>query len=217
MILAAGRGERMGALTADTPKPLLRVGGQYLIEHAIANIVAAGIHDIVINISYHGNQIKEALGNGERYGVSIVYSEEKERLEVGGGIVQALPLLGREPFIVMSSDIVTDFPLATLSSRLTGLAHLVMVDNPAFHTGGDFGIQNGYANRQAMPTLTFASIGIYHPALFETLSEGHFRWSKVLFPAIDSGQVTAEKYAGTWFNVGTPEELLLANQSVKEA
>src|SRR5437762_5289345 len=101
MILAAGRGERMGNLTAHQPKPLLQMRGRYLIEYAIASLKQAGIHEIVINVSYHANQIQTALGDGARYGVSIAYSEEPERLETGGGIFHALPLLGDEPFIVM--------------------------------------------------------------------------------------------------------------------
>ena len=133
MIFAAGRGERMRKLTELLPKPLLHVAGHYLIEYAICNLKRAGIREIVINVSYRGEQIKDALGNGERYGVNIVYSEEKERLETGGGIVQALPLLGDEPFVVMSSDIITDFPLQNLLHYSNSLAHLIMVPNPPYH------------------------------------------------------------------------------------
>src|SRR5437868_3465740 len=110
MILAAGRGERMGELTLNTPKPLLRVDGRYLIEYGIESIKNAGIKEIVINISWHAEKIKAALGDGSQYGVNIIYSEEAERLETGGGIFKALPLLGSEPFLVMSSDIITDYP-----------------------------------------------------------------------------------------------------------
>src|SRR5579862_5971427 len=99
MILAAGRGERMQALTLHTPKPLLTINGHYLIEYTLRLLARAHIRDIVINLAYHGDQIKAALGNGTRYGVSIVYSEEEERLETGGGIFNALPLLGNEPFL----------------------------------------------------------------------------------------------------------------------
>src|SRR5262245_47836758 len=136
MILAAGRGERMGELTSLQPKPLLRVAGHYLIEYAIANIKRAGISDIVINVSYRADQIKSALGDGKRYGVNIVYSEEKERLETGGGIFQALPLLGNEPFLVYSCDIITNYPLNLLPHQPNGLAHLIMVTNPVYHPHG---------------------------------------------------------------------------------
>ncbi len=121
MILAAGRGERMGELTMQTPKPLLRVGEYYLIEYVIVNIKRADIQEIVINISYQGEQIKAFLGDGSRYGVKIFYSEEKERLETGGGIFQALPLLGDKPFIVVSGDVITDFPLSRLPQEPDGI------------------------------------------------------------------------------------------------
>lgn len=212
MILAAGRGERMGELTANTPKPLLQVNGHYLIDYAIASLVRAGIREIVINVSYLGDQIQAALGDGTRYGVHMQYSDEPERLEVGGGIIQALPLLGSEPFLVVSSDIVTDYPLVQLTQAKKALAHLIMVDNPAFHPTGDFGLRDGYVDANATPALTFASMGVYHPSLFVTDKTGHVRWSDIMLPAIKRGDVTGEHYQGIWYNVGSPQELAIANQ-----
>lgn len=217
MILAAGRGERMGELTERTPKPLLRVAGHYLIEYAIASFKRAGIHEIVINVSHLGDQIQSALGNGERYGVAIVYSQEKERLEVGGGIANALPLLGDKPFITMSSDVITDFPLARLPAEPLAMAHVVMVDNPPFNPQGDFGLRDGYADKQATPTFNYAGIAIYRPELFAGCEKGsHFRWSNIMLPAIERAQVTGEYYQGIWYNLGTPQDLALVNQRARE-
>jgi len=209
MILAAGRGERMGELTAQTPKPLLRAGGRYLIDYAIQNLKQAGIKEIVINISYRAEQIKSALGDGSHYGVNIFYSEEAERLETGGGIFQALPLLGDEPFLVVSGDIITDFPLQQLPQHLDGLAHLVMVPNPAWHPHGDFGLHEGRLVLPADAKFTFGNIGVYHPALFANCQPGHFRLASLLNPAIEAGQVTGELYQGKWHNVGTPADLFV--------
>src|SRR5690349_6664277 len=101
MILAAGRGERMGPLTAAQPKPLLTVGGVPLIEHHLTRLARCGVDEIVINLSYRGAQIREHLGDGRRFGVAIAYSEEGEPpLETAGGIVHALPLLGEGPFLL---------------------------------------------------------------------------------------------------------------------
>jgi len=211
MILAAGRGQRMGELTTDCPKPLLRVKGRYLIDYAISSIKLAGIRDIVINVSYHGEQIKNALGNGMQYGVAITYSEEEERLETGGGIFQALPLLGKEPFIVVSSDIMTDYPLRELPQQPQGLAHLVMVSNPVFHPGGDYGLRDGKIELNVEQKLTYANVGVYRPELFSQCEPGHFRLTKVLNPAIDAGQVSGEQYHGAWHNVGTPADLAEVN------
>lgn len=207
MILAAGRGERMGALTATLPKPLLQANNRYLIEYSIQYLKDFGVTDIVINLAYQGAKIKEALGNGSRYGVHIEYSEEVERLETGGGILQALPLLGDQPFIVLSSDVVTNFPLATLPKQLTGLAHLVVVDNPSFNLKGDFGLEDGYISMQAKPTFTFANVGLYSPALFADCAPGHFPLNRLLFPAIERKQITGQYFKGDWFNIGSPQQL----------
>jgi MurNAc alpha-1-phosphate uridylyltransferase len=212
MILAAGRGERMGELTRHTPKPLLRVGEHYLIEYAIFNLHRAGIHEIVINTSYHGDQIKAALGDGHQYGVHLVYSEEKERLETGGGIFQALPLLGDDPFIVLSADVITDYPLANLPTEPDGLAHLVMVNNPPYHPQGDFGLRDHHLHLDSAPKLTFGNIGVYRKALFQDCTPGHFRLASLLTPAIEKQQVTGEHYLGSWFNVGTPDDLRALTQ-----
>lgn len=213
MILAAGRGERMGALTADTPKPLLRVGQHYLIEYAIANLKKAGIREIVINLAYRGDQIQDALGDGSRYGVALLYSHEPQRLETGGGIFQALSLLGDEPFVVLSADVITAYPLTQLPKKPEGLAHLVMVSNPPYHPGGDFGLRENYIDAAATPKLTFGNVSVLSPALFAGCQPGYFRLGDVLLPAIKKRLITGEHYKGLWYNVGTPDDLALVSQA----
>lgn len=217
MILAAGRGERMRELTMHTPKPLLRASGHYLIEYSIKNLQNAGIYDIVINICYQAEQIKQALGDGSRYGVNLIYSEEQERLETGGGILKALPLLGNAPFLVLSSDIITDYPLATLQNKLQGLAHLIMVPNPPYHPHGDFSIEHGKLTLDKNKTYTFGNIGIYHPDLFAGCQPGFFRLGSLFTPAIAAGQLTGECYEGLWYNVGTPEDLAALNRAREDS
>lgn len=207
MILAAGRGERMGSLTQNTPKPLLRVNNRYLIEYSIAALRKADIREIVINISYQREQIKLALGDGSQYGVAIQYSEEEERLETGGGILQALPLLGSEPFIVISSDIITDYPLENLPWQPQALAHLVLVDNPCFHPRGDFCLNGQQIYSGGSPTFTFSNIGIYRPELFVDCKPGHFRLGDLLYQAAAHRRVTGEYFNGLWHNIGTAEQL----------
>ena len=207
MILAAGRGERMGELTVATPKPLLKVAGQYLIEYSLRACKAAGINDVIINVSYHGGRIQAAIGDGAQYGLNVVYSVEPERLETGGGIVKALAFFEDQPFLVLSSDIITDFPLQTVMRAPAHKAHLVMVANPSFHAEGDFGICDGYANFDVSPKLTFANIGVYHPELFLHATPSRFPLNQLLFPAISQKLITAEQYHGRWYNVGSPKEL----------
>lgn len=207
MILAAGRGQRMRELTDAVPKPLLKVADRYLIEYAIGAMSKMGIQEIIINICYHREQIKLALGNGERYGVRIFYSEETDALETGGGICQALPLLGEEPFVVLSCDVITDYPLEKLTKNPRGLAHIVMVENPAYHPRGDFCLEGDRVYCDVENSFTFGNIGVYRPELFSNYSAGKFRLGDVLKNAISQNQITGELYQGSWHNIGTPEDL----------
>ncbi len=211
MILAAGRGQRMGELTNNQPKLLLKVAGSYLIEHAIQAFSQAGIKEIVINVSYFKEQIMAALGTGRRYGLKLFYSEEKERLETGGGIVKALPLLGEEPFVVWSGDVICDYPLAQLLQQPLRLAHLVMVDNPAFKPQGDYCLnQNHEIEYGPGKTYTFANIGLYRPALFTGCQPIFRRLADIWQDAILQKQITGECYHGLWHNIGTPQDLKTA-------
>jgi MurNAc alpha-1-phosphate uridylyltransferase len=209
MILAAGRGERMGNLTDETPKPLLRAGNKYLIEYPIASLVKAGVREIVINISYQQEKIKSALGDGTRYGVAIQYSEEEERLETGGGILKALPYLGHKPFIVVSSDVIAEYALENLPREPDGLAHLVLVENPVFHLKGDFCLNGKYIyySDSHLNIYTFANIGIYRPELFSGYPVEKIKLASILKPAIIRQQVTGEHFIGQWHNIGTAEQL----------
>lgn len=215
MILAAGRGERMRPLTDTTPKPLLRIGGQTLIERHVHALARAGITELVINHAYLGEQIVQALGDGDAYGVHICYSPETGgSLETGGGIMNALPLLGAEPFLAVNGDIWTDFPFDSLPQQIDCLAHLVMVDNPDNHLQGDFSLSEGRLSQQGPAMLTFSGIGVYRPELFASCSPGAFPLGPLLRTAMDAGQVSGEHYQGSWFDVGTPERLDAVNRVI---
>jgi N-acetyl-alpha-D-muramate 1-phosphate uridylyltransferase len=167
LILAAGRGERMRPLTDTTPKPLLEVHGKPLIVHHIEKLAAAGVNYIAINTSHLADQFPEALGDGSRWGVRIRYSYEGPTpLETGGGMLKALPLLGSEPFIVVSADIWSDIDYAALPWEPEGVAHLVMVPNPDFHPKGDFALLDGKLYDEETPAgaerLTFGNVGARH-------------------------------------------------------
>ena len=215
LILAAGRGERLRPLTDRMPKPLLAAGGKALIEWQVEKLVAGGFDDIVVNHAHLGHQIEEALGDGARFGARIRYSPESPALETAGGIAQALPMLGAQPFAVVSADIHSDFPFASLRERIPGLAgpgagpvaHFVLVDNPPWHASGDMGLHQGRVTRDK-PWLTYGNIALFHPALFGEIAPG--TWLK-LFPwmyrFVEAGQVTGEHFTGPWDNVGTAEQL----------
>ncbi|MBI3562103.1 MAG: nucleotidyltransferase family protein [Gammaproteobacteria bacterium] len=208
MILAAGKGERMRPLTEHTPKPLLRVGRQRLIEYHLNALQRSGISEVIINLSWLGEQIRTALGDGRRYAVSITYSEEgPQPLETAGGIIAALPLLGEAPFLVVNGDIWTDYCFEYLARVPLKLVHLVLVDNPVHHPQGDFGLTADSVNQNTSPRLTFSGIGVYHPALFAGLEPGVRPLAPLLQQAIARGQVSGEHYRGQWWDVGTPQRL----------
>lgn len=208
MILAAGKGERLRPLTLHTPKPLVPVGGVPLIEYHIRALAAAGFRELVINHAWLGAQIEAYLGDGARFGVSIAYSAEGEPLETGGGIHRALPLLGDAPFLLVNGDIWTDYDFAGLRRVSQGLAHLVLVDNPAHHPEGDFRLQDGRAApRGAQDGLTYSGIAVLDPGLFAGCRPGAFKLAPLLLEAMGRGQVSGEHFRGRWVDVGTHERL----------
>jgi MurNAc alpha-1-phosphate uridylyltransferase len=209
MILAAGRGERMRPLTDHTPKPLLPVAGNTLIEHTITQLVAAGFTDIVINHAHLGQQIEDKLGDGQQLGASIRYSPEGDQaLETAGGIINALPLLGDDVFLVVNGDIATDFPFADLHTQAVDLAHLVLVTNPPHHPQGDFSLAaNGQLQDSGSEKLTFSGIGSYRPELFRNTPAGASKLAPLLRQAMMEQRITGQNFTGFWMDIGTPERL----------
>lgn len=217
LILAAGYGTRMRPLTLHTPKPLLKVGQHSLIEHHIIKLQQAGIHDIIINLSYLGDHIKRALGDGRAMGVHITYSEEGDSpLGTGGAIVKALPLLGDQHFIVLSADIFSHFPIESLLDKTHYAAHMVMVNNPDFHPDGDYGITNSLLTHHE-PKFTYANYSVWHPKVFTQHTIIHNKPIGIR-PFIDNtlkvNSISAELFSGYWVNVGTPEQLSALNQLI---
>ena len=210
MILAAGRGDRMRPLTDHTPKPLLEVAGKPLIQYHLEALHAAGVRELVINIAHLGERVRARLGDGAELGVRIHYSQEPEgALETGGGIHQALPLLGGAPFLVVNGDVWTDYRFTDLAQRSLGddLAHLVLVPNPAQHPEGDFCLREGRVLNKGEPRYTFSGIGLYHPRLFAACTPGRFPLAPLLRKAMARGEVSGELHVGGWSDVGTPERL----------
>ena len=208
MILAAGRGERLRPLTDTTPKPLLEAGGKLLIEHHLENLAKAGFREVVINLSHLGDKIRDTLGNGSAWDLNIRYSPEPPgALGTGGGIKQALPLLGEAPFAIINGDVFTSYPLARLRAIKCDHSHLVLVPNPPHHPKGDFSLQGGYVNEDREPRYTFSGISVYHPRFFDTAPSGSFSVVPMLQAAMAAQQVTGQLYKGVWHDIGTLERL----------
>jgi MurNAc alpha-1-phosphate uridylyltransferase len=231
LIFAAGFGERMRPLTDRTPKPLLEVGGKPLIAWHLEKLAAAGVHYVVINTSHLAEQFPDTLGDGSRWGLRIRYAYEGPTpLETGGGMLNALPLLGPEPFIAVNGDIWTDADFAVLPDAPRGLAHLLLVDNPVQHSYGDFMLgDDGTVHDHGEPRLTFSGVGVYRPEVLEgwrdvigevggaDLVPARFRLVPLLRAAMERGLISGSHHRGKWADVGTPERLDALNRSMQVA
>lgn len=231
LILAAGLGERMRPLTDTTPKPLLAVGGKPLVAWHLEKLAAIGVREVVLNTSWLADRFPPALGDGARWGLRIHYSYEGPTpLETGGGMWQALRLLGEAPFIAVNGDVWTDFDFARLPASPEGDAHLVLVDSPEHNRGGDFALDaDGNVASQGAERLTFAGIGMYRPSLFDGWREvigdapgsgetpPRFKLAPLLRAAMARARVTGEHHRGRWTDVGTPARLATLHAELRDA
>jgi len=228
LIFAAGRGERMRPLTDTTPKPLLLAGGKPLIVWHLEKLAAAGVNYVVINTSHLAGQFPAALGDGSRWGLRIRYAYEgDEPLETGGGLLNALPLLGNAPFIAISGDIWSDADFTTLPLEPAGLAHLLLVDNPPHHPDGDFALDaQGLVHDTGTARLTFSGIGVYRPQLLRNWRDAadaaqthppRFKLAPLLRAAMAGAAVSGIHFRGTWTDVGTPQRLRQLEQALASA
>jgi MurNAc alpha-1-phosphate uridylyltransferase len=222
MILAAGEGRRMRPLTHETPKPLLKVGGVPLLEHHLLGLRDAGVSDVVVNASYLGDQIAAFCGDGGRWGLRVRVSREAAPLETAGGIIEALPLLGERPFLVVNGDVYCDYLFKRLINKPieSGQGHLVLVDNPAHHPEGDFRLVDGRvlqpedtvnSDGRSKNTLTFSGIALYAADFFAGYERGKRALKPLLDEAILQGRLSGEPFGGVWSDVGTPERLAALN------
>ncbi|MEJ2114662.1 MAG: nucleotidyltransferase family protein [Gammaproteobacteria bacterium] len=208
ILLAAGLGERLRPLTDKIPKPLIEVAGKPLIEYHLENLKSAGFKKVVINLSHLGEMIKEHLGDGTRFNLEIEYSQEGQQpLETAGGIIKALPLLGKKPFLVMNADIWCNHALCFANLTHDKLAHLVLVDNPKHNVKGDFAYEFGKIYNTGKNLLTFSGIGIYNPKIFRDFATEKRALAPILRGLIDKQLVSAEYFTGNWFDIGTQERL----------
>jgi N-acetyl-alpha-D-muramate 1-phosphate uridylyltransferase len=208
MLLAAGRGERMRPLTDSVPKPLVPVGGRALIVWHLLALARAGIREVVINLSWLGAQLRDALGDGSKFGVSIAWSDEGPvPLETGGGIFHALRLLGPDPFLVVNADIWTDIDFGRLALEPDAHAHLVLIPNPPHHPRGDFGLEGDRVVNRETGRLTYTGVGVYSCEFFAGCTAGRFPLLPLLNRAIAAGRARGEVHRGEWCDVGTAERL----------
>ncbi|SMX47153.1 nucleotidyltransferase family protein [Actibacterium lipolyticum] len=221
MLFAAGFGTRMGILTADTPKPMIKVAGKPLIDHAFQQIDAAKINTVVVNTHYHASQVSKHISG--RPNVHVVH-EASEILETGGGLRNALPKLGSDPVFTMNTDAVWTGPnpLNTLlqawdPDRMDALLLLVPRENAIGHSGsGDFEFSdNGHLIRG--PGDVYSGLQIIKTEGLKTIPDKAFSlnllWDSMLLDERLFGVV----HDGGWCDVGKPESIALAETMLSEA
>jgi MurNAc alpha-1-phosphate uridylyltransferase len=213
MILAAGRGERLRPITETVPKALVEVRGRSLLERHLENLKEAGMETVVINLGWLGEKIAERVGSGRAFGLNVIYSPEGDDiLETGGGIHRALPLLGRDPFLVVNADIYTDMPLRPVELDESDAGHLMLVPQPAHKQHGDFDLRDGRICESPDPALTFSGVAVYRPEFFAGCEPGRFPLAPMLKAAAREGRLAGSFYEGMWEDVGTPERLAELNR-----
>ena len=213
MILAAGRGERLRPITNDTPKAMVAVGGEVLIDRHLSMLADAGIDTVVVNLGWLGEQIVEHVGAGRQFGLQVVYSPEYDNvLETGGGIKRALPKLGDDPFWTINTDIYTEYKLPGDELAADCKAELVLVPRPAHKPRGDFDLVDGKVRNSETPQLIYSGIARYRPDFFSASGEGRYSVAPMLKQAADDGSLGGRLYEGVWDDVGTPERLAALNR-----
>lgn len=210
MILAAGKGTRLAPLTEKLPKPMIPISSEPLIVHQLRWLKRAGIVDIVVNLHHLGDQIREHLGTGRQYGVNIRYSDEEVLLETGGGIVQALPMLGSDEFVLLNGDVWTSYRFTRTLVDPDATMHLILVSKPQNREFGDVDLRGNKvlrrADRDSCPWV-YSGIAFVKPEIFSGEKVRPFSLREVLFREIAARRVTGEVYEGIWYDIGTHEQL----------
>ncbi|WP_269584281.1 nucleotidyltransferase family protein [Roseibium sp. Sym1] len=231
MILAAGFGKRMRPLTATTPKPLIEVNGQALIDHGMDRLAAAGVTSCVVNVHYLADLVEVHVRH--RKDMDIVVSDERdELLDTGGGIKKALPLLGDQPFFQLNAD--TCYWIEGVKPNLehmidawddTRMDALLLIAETVKSIGysgrGDFDMarDGGLTRRPEKGVTPFAYAGaaILHPRLFDGAPDGPFSMNGLFDKAIENGRLFGVQMEGLWLHIGTPDAIRAAEYAVRES
>ena len=209
MILAAGRGERLKPITEIQPKALCRINDEPVIKYHLINLAKAGFEKVIINHSYLGWKIKDYISGLKDLGLEIIFCPEPPGgLETGGGIFNALSYFKNNHFLVINADVYTDFDLTKVKKPTNSLAHIILYENTKLGPG-DFGILNNKVINEKREFI-FTGIGCYHAEMFNSIEPGRYSLTPILRNLANTNQLHGEIHTGTWFDIGTVEQLKLA-------
>ncbi len=215
-ILAAGYGKRLRPLTEKLPKPLIKINNKPLIYWNLKKIKKAGFNDVVINTHYLSDKIIRSIGKGEKYGLKIKYSHEEEIQGTGGALIKAKRLIHREPFLLLSGDLWSDYPLEKfIDFKLRKAAHLIFVEEKK---SKDAYLETGIVkNLKTKNNLTYAGIAVINPKIFKDFKEDYYDlWTDLLKKYVKQNEVTGEIYSGDLVNLNSKKELNLLDGLVVE-
>ena len=215
-ILAAGFGKRLRPFTENLPKPLIKINNKPLIYWNLKKIKKAGFNDVVINTHYLSNKIIRSVGKGEKYGLKINYSHEEEIQGTGGALIKAKRLIHRKPFLLLSGDLWSDYPLEKfIDFKLKKAAHLIFVEEKKSKDAYlDAGIVK---NSKTKNNLTYAGIAVINPKIFKGLEEDYYDlWTDLLQKYVKQNEVTGEIYSGELINLNSKKEMNLLDALLVE-
>ena len=226
MIMAAGKGTRLGKLTETIPKALLEINGKSLLRLAVENCTASGFDDIIINIHHLADQVEEEIERLKKDGYKITVSDERDKLlETGGGLYKARDFFDNNPFMLYNADTLTDLDLSVLYRYhldIKGLATLAVRNRAGerFFLVDREGLLKGWCNKatgekiiageetETMMEIAFSGRHIINPEIFNYMSEGVYTMTALYLHLADSHKiVTYREDGGYWLTVGTPEDL----------
>lgn len=232
MILAAGLGTRLHPLTETCPKPLIDVGGQPMIAFPLRLVRDAGITEVAINLHHLGDHLRQALGQGENYGVHITYFEEKTILDTGGGIAAARPFLGGDEFVVLNADTMTDLPLSDMIAfhrRRGALATMFLRNDPEAARYGLIEIDATRRIRRILgqpahvpdplQALMFGGVHVFSPRVFDYMPPGIYSITKETYPRLlaENEPLFGYVFDGFWQLLDTPAGLAAGRALVEQA
>ena len=230
MVLAAGLGKRMRPITDKIPKPLVKVYGKTLLDHGLDALVKANVEEVIINVHYHADQIENHLT--KRKDLKIIISDErKELLDSGGGIANALPHLGQDPFYLINAD---SFWVEGYCPNLNRMAEFwnrdemdimlllaSMANAVGFGSKGDFSMDaDGRLMRRGekkIAPFAYAGAAIINPAIFDDAPSGAFTLNKQFDAALEQERLFGLRLEGLWLHVGTPDSIHEAEDAIAKS
>ena len=205
MLLAAGYGKRLGALTKDTPKPLIEVKGKALIDYHLEKLISAGFSSVSINVHYLANKIIDHVQSKFFGKIELIFSHEEDILGTGGGVNQGTSSFGQEDILIINSDVFSDFDYLNFLDKKS---NTLFVTKSKDNFSGDFSVVDGYIDIEKDKDYIWTGFSIINRSIFSDIKQNNFHyWHDCLKKIAASKKLHAEILDINWYDVGNPETL----------